>query len=52
MIITLRGEKQEYLSARPAQDRRGLKPGRMHDWRGNQALHHTIRQVYLAQKQR
>ena len=38
-LITLRGEKQVYLFERPNQNQRGSNSGRMHDWRGSQALY-------------
>ena len=28
-----------YFSENPTQDQRGSNPGRMHDWRGSQALY-------------
>ena len=37
-LVTLRREKQGYFSENPTQDQRGSNPGRMHDWRGSQAL--------------
>ena len=35
-LVTLRREKQCYFSENPTREQRGS--GRMHDWRGSQAL--------------
>ena len=45
-LITLRGEKQVYLSERPNQNQRGSNSGRMHDWRGSQALYQGATGAY------
>ena len=39
--------KQGYFSENPAQNQRGSNPGRMHDWRGSQALQ-QLRHVPLS----
>ena len=37
-LVTLRREKQCCFSENPIREQRGSNPGRMHDWRGSQAL--------------
>ena len=37
-LVTLRREEQFCFRENPTREQRGSKPGRMHDWRGSQAL--------------
>ena len=53
-LVTLRREKQCCFSENPTREQRGSKQGRMHDWRGSQALYShcatspSLRWLYVA----